>query len=104
MAAKSEGQAEKLLRDLGRKLDELIEKGKTTTGDIKDDLGGTTDELKKTRDKVENEILRFRENNKEAIDEIRDGFGRAGAELKKTFNTVFRSKKKKKKAGKKKGK
>jgi len=102
MAKQAEGSAEKLLKEFGQKIDELIERGKNSSKDIKDDLDGTTEEIKKLRNKAEEEVLKFRDANKEAIEEIQAGLGRAGAELKKTFKTVFKTKKKGKKKGKKK--
>ncbi|MCZ6899790.1 MAG: hypothetical protein O7F74_06100 [Bacteroidetes bacterium] len=102
MAKQAEGSAEKLLKEFGQKIDELIEKGKHSSKDIRDDLDGTSEEIKKLREKAEEEILKFRQTNKEAIKEIQAGLGRAGAELKKTFKTVFKTKKKGKKKGKKK--
>jgi len=102
MAKQAEGSAEKLLKEFGQKIDELIERGKNSSKDIRDDLDGTTVEIKKLRDKAEEEVLKFRDANKEAIEEIQAGLGRAGAELKKTFKTVFKTKKKGKKKGKKK--
>jgi len=102
MAKQAEGSAEKLLKEFGQKIDELIERGKNSSKDIRDDLDGTTEEIKKLRDKAEEEVLKFRDANKEAIEEIQAGLGRAGAELKKTFKTVFKTKKKGKKKGKKK--
>jgi len=99
---KSAGSAEKLFRELGQKIDELIEKGKETSSEIRDDLDGTLDgtaeELRKTRDKVETEFSRIREENADAINEIKEGLKVAGSGVKKTFKSIFKKSKAKKKA------
>ena len=105
---KSTGSAEKLFQELGQKIDELIERGKESSTEIRGDLDGTIDdtsaELKKTRDKIEAEFSRIREENADAIDEVKEGLKVAGSGIKKTFNSIFKKgkAKKKKKAGKKK--
>lgn len=103
MATKeNEGTAEKLLREFGQKIDELIAKGKESTADFRNDIDSTTEELKKTRDRVEAEIQKLKNDNKDAFDEIREGLTRAGSGVRKTFKSLLKKKKKKKTKNKKK--
>ena len=93
-AKKKEGSAEKLLKQFGQKIDELIGKGKDSTSEFRDDIEDRAQGLKKTRDKVELEIQKLRDDNKEAFEEIRDGLDRAGSGVRKTFESLLRKKKK----------
>ncbi len=91
---KKQGSAENLLKQFGQKIDELIAKGKESTSGLRGDIDSTAQELKKKRDRVEEEIQRLREDNKEAFEEIRDGLGKAGSGVRKTFESLLKKDKK----------
>jgi len=99
--AKQTGKAEKLMKELGVKIDELIAKGKDATSDIRDEIEDTAGDFKKARDRVEDVIINFREENQESIDEISYGLKKTGHGISKTFKSLFKKSKKSKKQKKK---
>ena len=83
MGRKPEGQAEHLFKNLGKKIDELIEDIKKGAQDPK--YKDRFEELKKNGEKLKNEFQNFKTDNKAVFDDIEESFERAGKEIKNIF-------------------
>jgi arginyl-tRNA synthetase len=94
MATNPQGTAEKMLKDLGRRIDELIVDLHEAKDKASVEYAKEIEELKKGRDKVQSEIDEFRERHKERFDEIEESLERAGRELRNAFETAFKRKEK----------
>lgn len=95
MATNPQGTAEKMLKDLGKRIDELIVDLHEAKDKASVEYAEQIEELKKGRDKVQSEIDEFRERHKERFDEIEGSLERAGKELKNAFENVFKKRKEK---------
>ena len=89
MSTNPQGSAEKMLRDLGKRIDELIGDLHVAKDKAKVEYADQIDDLKRGRDKIQSEIDEFRERHKERFDEIEERLDAAGKELKKAFDAAF---------------
>jgi arginyl-tRNA synthetase len=89
MATNPQGTAEKMLNDLGKRIDELIRDLHEAKDKATVEYAEEIEELKRGRDKVQEEIDEFRERHKERFHEIEVRLERAGAELKNAFEAAF---------------
>ncbi len=83
------GKAENFLRDLGRKLDDLIYKSRETTGEVSNEIEKRIEELKKSRDKFEADIQDFTSNKDGKWSLVEGQLKKAAEELKKAFDIVI---------------
>lgn len=83
---------EELFRDLGRKIDELIEKGKQSSEGVREDLDKRVEEIKKNKEKLENDFKRFT-GDKEKWKAVEESLENAAKELKNALEIVFSKKK-----------
>jgi ElaB/YqjD/DUF883 family membrane-anchored ribosome-binding protein len=85
-----EGRAQKLLNDLGKKIDELtrkmVEKAKESGFDADKEI----EKLKKERDKLEEEFKEFKERNNPRWQEMLDHLENAGQEIVKATESIFK--------------
>jgi ElaB/YqjD/DUF883 family membrane-anchored ribosome-binding protein len=85
-----EGRAQKLLNDLGKKIDELtrkmVEKAKESGFDADKEI----EKLKKERDKLEEEFKEFKERNNPRWQEMLDHLENAGQEIVKAAESIFK--------------
>ncbi|CAN5411539.1 hypothetical protein BH23BAC1_BH23BAC1_33960 [soil metagenome] len=84
-----QGKAEKLLRDLGKKIDELINKSFEERGELKEDLNRRIEELKRNKEKLESEIRGFVSNNEGKWKDVESRLQNAVEELKKALEIIF---------------
>jgi seryl-tRNA synthetase len=91
MGRKPEGKAESLFKNLGKKIDELIEEVKTGSESIRH--SERFEELKRNRDQLKKDFEGFKDNHKDAIKDIEDSFDRAKSEIKKAFPKSGKNKK-----------
>ena len=84
-----EGKAEKKFRDLGKKLDQMLEDLNELKDNISHKYGDRWEEINRNKDKMEEELHQFRERNKERFEEAETYLERAGSEIKKAFETIF---------------
>ena len=84
-----EGQVEKILGELGKKIDELVETAKDKQGKIKDDLQDTIDELKDRKTKIEEEFKDLRENSGDKWEQSRPHLTNALNEVKEAVKILF---------------
>lgn len=81
-------EAEKILRDLGRKIDDLIDRAKS--GEIKEDMDEMIESLKKQRDKFEEKVKDMKEKNDPKIQEAKTHLRKAMEEMNQAFHKMFR--------------
>ncbi len=85
-----EGRAQKLLNDLGKKIDELtrkmVEKAKESGFDADKEI----EKLKKERDKLEEEFKEFKERNNPRWQEMLDHLENAAQEIVKAAESIFK--------------
>ena len=91
MKEQSEGKAERLLKDFGKKVDGWIEEIKETAHEAEDKYADRIEELKKNGDKLKEEFDSFKERHKDSIEEVESKFKKAGEELRDAFNRVFKN-------------
>lgn len=82
--------AEKVLKDLGAKIDELIDKAKDASGDLREEMDEAIENLKKQRDKFEEKIQEAKERNEPKIQEAKVHLKTAMDEIGKAFEKMFR--------------
>lgn len=90
MTTKTQGSAEKMMKDLGKRIDELIEDLKVAKDKAKVEFADEIEELKRNRDVLESEIKGFREKHKDRFDEAERSLQKAGKEIKKAFDDIFK--------------
>lgn len=85
-----EGRAQKLLNDLGKKIDELtrkmVEKAKESGFDADKEI----EKIKNERDKLEEEFKEFKERNNPRWQEMLDHLENAGQEIVKAAESIFK--------------
>jgi len=81
-------EAEKILKELGRKIDELVERAKS--GEIKEDVDEAIEALKKQRDKFEEKMRDMKEKNEPKVQEAKVHLRSAMEELNQAFQKMFR--------------
>lgn len=92
MEKESKGKAENLLKDIGKKIDELIEDLKVAKDQAKVDYADRIEELKKNAETLKGEFNTFKETHKDRWDEAEASLEKAGKELKNAFEAVFSKK------------
>jgi phosphoglycerate-specific signal transduction histidine kinase len=83
-------ELDKLFKELGEKIQELVEQAKDATGDVREEMKGTIEQLKKQRDKVEEKMVDFRTKNEPKIDEAKHHLKTAIDEISKAFEKMFK--------------
>ena len=91
MGRKPEGTAENLFKNLGKKIDELVEDVKTGSESIRH--SERFEELKRNGDKLKKDFEDFKDNHKDVIKDIEESFDRAKNEIKKAFSKSAKNKK-----------
>lgn len=84
-----QGRAERILRDLGKKIDELINKSFEERGELKEDLNRRIEELKRNKEKLESEIKDFVSKNESKWKDIENRLQNAADELRKALEIIF---------------
>ncbi len=90
MENKKVGKAEQILRDLGKTIDELIQKASGSSGDMKSEMKKRIDELKKDRDTLEKDLNRFKDEHNEDFERLENSVQKAADEIKETLQKFFR--------------
>lgn len=92
MGRKSEGKAEKMFKDIGKKIDELLQDVHEAKEKAKVEYAEQIDELKRNGETLKKGIDDFRETHKDRLDEVESSLERAGRELKHAFEAAFSKK------------
>lgn len=90
MAKKEQhGKVEKTLQEMGKAIDELIDKAKNSKGDIKEEMDKRVEELKKSKDSLEEKYKEFKEGHSEDIEKFEGYMQKSADEVKTTMNKLF---------------
>lgn len=81
-------EAEKILKDLGQKIDDLIERAKS--GEVKEDIDEAIEALKKQRDRFEEKMKDLKEKNEPKVQEAKVHLRSAMEEINLAFQKMFR--------------
>jgi Sec-independent protein translocase protein TatA len=83
----SKGQVENILRELGKKIDELIHETRGATDEVRDEIEKKIEELKKKKDTLEDDWEEYKKNEK--WQEAKVHFSSAFSELRAALDTIF---------------
>lgn len=86
----NKSSVEDILKELGRKIDILIEDAKGATEDIRGDIEEKIQELKSRKESLEGDIKNFASNNEGKWTEIKVHLNSAAEELKKAAEAAFK--------------
>lgn len=92
MANTKSGKVEDMLRELGKKIDVLIDEAKVAKDDIRDDIEEKIKDLKKKKDKIEEDISNYKKDEK--WNEAKSHFTAAITELRQAMESLISSVKK----------
>ncbi|RLD19295.1 MAG: hypothetical protein DRI71_12015 [Bacteroidetes bacterium] len=93
MGRKPEGNAEKMFKTFGKKVDSFITELSDAKGNSSEEFKSRLDELKKSKDTLEDKFKDFRVEHKDKFDEVQTELERAGQEFKKAVNNLFAGRK-----------
>ena len=88
-----QGQVEKILKELGHKIDGLIEEAKSATGEIRDDLEEKVKEFKEKKWNLEEEYEEFKTQNEGRWDDVKNHLSGAAIEIENAAKAAFGRKK-----------
>jgi predicted nuclease with TOPRIM domain len=93
MGRKPEGNAEKMFKTFGKKVDAFISELNEAKGNSSEEFKSRLEELKKSKESLEEKFKEFREDNKDKWDDVQSELERAGQEFKKAVNNLFAGRK-----------
>ena len=88
----TKGEVEKILSELGKKIDQLIEDAKGAKDTIRDDLEIRIEELKEKKSKIEEEFSAYTEKQEGKWEDVKDHLEKALTELKMAATSAFKKK------------
>ncbi|MFY0687283.1 MAG: DUF4164 family protein [Cyclobacteriaceae bacterium] len=88
MATETQGKVEEILRELGKKIDDLIVDTKQASEGVKDDIEEKIQDLKERKQKLEDEFNEYKE--KEKWQDAKSHFSKALQELKQAVESLFK--------------
>lgn len=83
-------EAERILKDLGRKIDELVDKAKDATGDVREELDEAIEKLRKESLKFEDKVREARDRNEPKWQEAKVHLRSAMEEMNQAVQKMFR--------------
>ena len=89
MEDQKQGSAEKLFKNFGKKIDELLEKAKTNSEGLDQKFEEGMAEMKRNWDKFDSEVKNFTEEHKDKFQEVGLQIEKAAQELKKAVEAAF---------------
>ncbi|PIB36295.1 hypothetical protein BFP72_13275 [Reichenbachiella sp. 5M10] len=92
MSVEHQGQVEKILKELGHKIDQLIVDAKGAKDDIRDDVEVKIAALKEKKEKLETEYSEFKHKNEGKWEEIKNHLSSAADEIKQAAEAAFKKK------------
>jgi hypothetical protein len=87
-----QGEAERILNELGQKIDVLIEEAKNATGALRDNLEEKVKGFKEKKWKLDNEYQEFKTQNEGKWEEVKIHLSGAAMEIEKAARAVFNKK------------
>lgn len=97
MGRPPEGKAEKMFKDIGKKIDELLKDLNTAKDEAKVEYADRIEELKRNAEKLKSEFHHFKDTHKDRWEEAESSLEKAGKELIHAFESVFKKSDKQKK-------
>ncbi len=91
MGRKPEGKAEKAFKSIGKKIDELLSDLQDAGKNAEDEYADRIEELKRSGEKLKEEFYNFKEKHQDRIDEVENNLKKAAGDLKKAFDSAFKS-------------
>ena len=88
------GRAEKVLRDLGKSIDDLFAKSKNSTNDVKKEVDERIEELKRNKKTLEEKFASFKEEHADEFEKFETKLQEATDEVKEAFDKLFKKEKK----------
>ena len=88
------GQTEKVLRDLGKSIDDLFAKSKNSKEDVKKELDERIEELKRNKKTLEEKFSSFKEEHADEFEKFETKLQEAADEVKEAFDKLFKKEKK----------
>ncbi|MFY0625293.1 MAG: hypothetical protein JXR07_03280 [Reichenbachiella sp.] len=92
MSEGHQGQVEKILHELGKKIDQLIEDTKGATDEVRDEVEEKIKVLRGKKDNLENEYNEFKKKNEGKWMEIKNHLSTAADEIKQAAEAAFKKK------------
>jgi len=92
MSQEHQGQVEKVLKDLGRKIDQLLEDTKGAKNEVQNEVEEKIKILREKKDKLEEEYNEFRKKNEGKWTEIKNHLSAAAEEIKQAAEAAFKKK------------
>lgn len=89
---KKDKTVEDLFRDLGKKIDQLIEKGKQSSEGVRKDLEKSIEEIRRNKEKLEKDFKDFA-GDKEKWKAVEGSLENAAKELRNALEIIFSKKK-----------
>ena len=93
MGRNPEGNAEKMFKKFGKNVDSFISELNDVKGNSNEEFKGRLEELKKSKDSLEEKFKDFKEDNKDKWEDVQTELERAGQEFKKAVNNLFANRK-----------
>jgi hypothetical protein len=90
MSTNAQGNAEKFMQDLGKKLDKMIEEIQILKDKAKTDYAYEIDQIKSKKEQIKEDIDDFREKHKDRFDEVHERLDKAASELGKAIEAAFK--------------
>ncbi|WP_422356553.1 hypothetical protein [Roseivirga pacifica] len=81
---------EKILKEVRKKIDELIDKAKDLGAEAREEMDETIEELKKQRDKLEDKMEDFKTKNEPKFEEAKHHLRKAAEELELAVKKIFK--------------
>lgn len=89
MEKQKEGNAERLLKSFGQKIDDLISKAKENSEGLDEKFEDRMEEFKRNWQKMDQDIQNFTEEHKDKIKDVGIEIERAARDLKKSVASAF---------------
>ncbi|HHL52691.1 MAG TPA: hypothetical protein ENJ39_04890 [Flammeovirgaceae bacterium] len=93
MGRKPEGQAEKMFKEFGKKVDSFIAELNDVKENASDEFKSRLKELERSKESLEERFKEFKENNKDKWEEVQSDLERAAREFKKAINNLLATRK-----------
>jgi uncharacterized coiled-coil DUF342 family protein len=84
--SEQESKTKKIIKDISKKIDELLEQSDISKEDVKKEIDARIKELKKSRDEVNEELNKIKEDNKESIEKMEKLAKNTAKEIKSAFS------------------
>lgn len=93
MAMTMEEKIKKWIEEVNKEIDKLLESQNTSRASVKEEVKERIEELKRNRDQLETYFEKFRNENKDSLENIEKSIKDIGKELKGLFSQTFSGKK-----------